>query len=283
MALSLKKIKIIIGPRTGWFIALLLGSGLMLFPFWVMLVTSLTPPEQVFTDHRQWWVWPLHFDNYVRLFQHIPMGRYVLNSLFVSVTTTVIHVLLCAMAGYGFAKFEFPYKNLWFTLCLLTLMIPPQVNIVPLFYMMKQLGWMNSYWALIVPGLFGAFGVFLLRQWFVTLPNELLDAAELDGCNPWQTFYKIALPLAAPALAALAIFIFIGSWNSFMWPLIVTHSPEIRTLPVGLAELKGSYRDVMDWTVLMAAATVSVLPVCIVFLLGQKQFMQGLTDGGLKG
>lgn len=278
--MQLKSLKL--SPKTIWAVLLLLGSGLMLFPFWVMLITSVTPSAEVFTNRHQVWVWPPDLSNYTRLFTRIPMATYVWNSLFVSVMTTVIHVLLCAMAGYGFAKYEFRGKTVLFTLCLLTLMIPPQVNIVPLFFMMNQLHWMNTYWALIVPGLFGAFGVILLRQWFSTLPNELLDAAQLDGCNAWQTFWRVGLPLALPALAALAIFIFIASWNSFMWPLIVTHSPELRTLPVGLAELKGSYRDVMDWSVLMAAATVSVIPVCVVFLIGQRQFLAGLTDGGVK-
>lgn len=272
----------LIKPKILFAMMLILGSGLMLLPFWVMVITSLTPSAEVFTNRHHTWVWPPDWSNYTRLFTSIPMARYALNSALVSVITTVVHVFLCAMAGYGFAKFEFKGKTLLFTLCLLTLLIPPQVNIVPLFFMMNQFDWMNTYWALIVPGLFGAFGIILLRQWFSTLPNELLDAAHLDGCNAWQTFIKVALPLATPALAALAIFVFIGSWNSFMWPLIVTHSPELRTLPVGLAELKGSYRDVMDWSVLMAAATVSVIPVCVVFLLGQRQFLTGLTEGGVK-
>jgi multiple sugar transport system permease protein len=191
-------------------------------------------------------------------------------------------VLFAAMAAYAFSRMHFPYKNSLFFIFLMTLMVPPQVNIVPLFFMMKEFHWLNSYWALIVPGLFGAFGVFLLRQWFNGLPKELEDAARMDGCNPWQTFWQIALPLSTPALAALAIFTFIGSWNSFMWPLIVTNSDSIRTLPVGVAALKGSFRDTTDWTVLMAAATLSIVPVVVVFLLGQKQFMKGILAGGLK-
>ena len=177
---------------------------------------------------------------------------------------------------------HFPHKNKIFFLFLVTLMVPPQVNIVPLFFLMKTFHWLDTYAALIVPGLFGAFGVFMLRQWFNGLPRELEDAARIDGCNPWQIFWRVALPLATPALAALAIFVFLGAWNSFMWPLIVTNSDSMRTLPVGIATLKGSFRDTTDWTILMAAATLSILPVVGIFLLGQKQFMQGLMTGGSK-
>ncbi len=224
----------------------------------------------------------LHWENYSRLFAQAPMGLYFWNSVLVSIITTIGYVLFAAMAAYAFSRMHFPYKNILFFIFLMTLMVPPQVNIVPLFFMMKEFHWLNSYWALIVPGLFGAFGVFLLRQWFNGLPKELEDAARMDGCNPWQTFWQIALPLSTPALAALAIFTFIGSWNSFMWPLIVTNSDSIRTLPVGVAALKGSFRDTTDWTVLMAAATLSIVPVVVVFLLGQKHFMKGILAGGLK-
>jgi multiple sugar transport system permease protein len=210
------------------------------------------------------------------------MDRYFWNSVFVAVVTTVGQVLLSAMAAYAFARFQFPGKNVVFFLFLITLMVPPQVNIVPLFFMMKAFGWVNTYWALIVPGLFGAFGVFLMRQWFQGLPRELEDAARIDGCNPWQIFWQVALPLSGPALAALAIFAFIGSWNSFMWPLIVTYSDGLRTLPVGMAELKGSFRDTTDWPLLMAATTLSVLPVIGVFLVGQRYFIKGMLMGSVK-
>jgi multiple sugar transport system permease protein len=263
-------------------LALLLGAVLMALPFWIMVVTSLVRPDEVFQMPPQFWPGVLHWENYGRLFQQAPMGLYFWNSVLVSAVTTAGYVLCAAMAGYAFSRLHFPYKNAIFFLFLITLMVPPQVNIVPLFFLMKSFHWLDTYWALIVPGLFGAFGVFMLRQWFNGLPRELEDAARMDGCNPWQIFRQIALPLAAPALAALGIFIFIGTWNSFMWPLIVTNSDAMRTLPVGIATLKGSFRDTTDWTVLMAAATLSILPVIIVFLLGQKHFMQGILAGGLK-
>ena len=263
-------------------ILLAVGAIAMALPFWVMGVTSLLTPQEVFQtpprllpDVPQW-------GNYVRLFTEIPMARYFWNSTWVALVTTVLHVLFCAMAGYAFSRMQFPFKNGVFFLFLITLMVPPQVNIVPLFFLMKSFHWLDTYWALIVPGLFGAFGVFMLRQWFNGLPKELEDAARIDGCSPWQTFWQIALPLARPALAALAIFVFINTWNSFMWPLIATHSEAMRTLPVGIATLKGSFRDAIDWPLLMAASALSILPVVIVFIAGQKQFMQGILSGGVK-
>ena len=261
---------------------LLLGALLMALPFWVMLVTSLVKPAEVFQMPPRLWPSDPQWGNYARLFALAPMGRYFFNSLLVAALTTAGYLLTSAMAGYAFSRLHFPYRNAVFFVFLITMMVPPQVNIVPLFFLMKQFHWLDSYPALIVPGLFGAFGVFMLRQWFNGLPKELEDAARIDGCNPWQTFWLVALPLAAPALAALGIFVFINAWNSFMWPLIVTNHDAMRTLPVGMATLKGSFRDTTDWTVLMAGATLSILPVVIVFLLGQKQFMKGILAGSLK-
>lgn len=261
---------------------MLLGALATALPFWVMIITSLMGADEVFDATPHFWPTHWHWENYARLFRLAPMGVYFWNSVFVAVVTTVGHVLFSAMAGYAFSRMRFPYKNVIFFLFLITLMVPPQVNIVPLFFLMKSFHWLDTYAALIVPGLFGAFGVFMLRQWFNGLPGELEDAARMDGCNPWQIFWRVALPLSRPALAALGIFVFINTWNSFMWPLVSTYSEEIRTLPVGIAALKSGFRDTTDWTVLMAAATLSILPVAIVFLLGQKQFMKGMLAGSVK-
>lgn len=265
-----------------WWLALLCGALAMLGPFWVMLATSLMQPEQVFKFPPELFPNPVAWDNYRTLFQLVPLGQYFLNSVIVAGMTTVGQVLLCAMAAYGFSRLQFPHKNLWFMVFLITMMIPPQVNIVPLFFVMKTFHWVDTYAGLIVPGLFGAFGVFLLRQWFNALPKELEEAARMDGCNPLQTFWHVALPLARPALVALGIFAFIGSWNSFMWPLIITQSDALRTLPVGIAALKSSYRDVTQWHMLMAASTLSIVPIILVFLIGQRQFIQGLLQGSVK-
>jgi multiple sugar transport system permease protein len=261
---------------------LLIGAIGMLLPFWVMGVTSFLNNSEIFQYPPKLWPAILHWENYQRLFESAPMGRYLWNSLFVTSLTTVFHVLFSAMAGYAFSRMQFPAKNILFLICLITMMVPPQVNIVPLFFLMKTFGWLDTYWALIVPGLFGAFGVFMLRQWFNALPVDLEDAATMDGCNPWQTFWHIALPLAKPALASLSIFVFINAWNSFMWPLLAVNSPDLMTLPVGIATLKSSFRDATDWSVLMAASTLSTLPVIAVFLFGQRYFIQGILSGSVK-
>lgn len=261
---------------------LIAGALSMVAPFALMLATSLMTAEQALSYPPRFWPDPVAWDNYAKAFVAAPLWRYFLNSAFVSTATVIGQVLTGAMAGYAFARLRFKGRDLLFMAVLATMMVPPHVNIAPLFAMMAQFGWINTYWALIVPGLFGAFGVFLLRQWFLTFPTELEEAAKLDGCTPWGTFWRIALPTAAPALATLGIFAFISSWNSFFWPLIVTHSDTIRTLPVGLAAYKSSFREVTDWGILMAATTLSVIPAVAVFLLGQRYFIRGMLAGSLK-
>ena len=162
------------------------------------------------------------------------------------------------------------------------MMIPPQVNIIPLFFVMKELHQIDTLQALILPGLFGGFGVFLMRQWFQSFPKELENSARMDGCTTWQIFVKIALPLAVPAMITLGIFTFISAWNSFMWPLIVTNSDSIKTLPVALAEFKGSFRETTDWAQLMAYSAVCTLPAIGIFILGRKFFINDLLSGSLK-
>lgn len=262
----------------------LLGMGAisMLVPFIWMVLTSLMGSEQIFAYPPRLWPKPFHWDNYSETAHTIPLMRFFVNSLLVASVTTLGQVITCSMAAYAFARLRFPFRNTLFLVFLATMMIPPQVNVVPLFVLMSKLGWIDTYYALIVPGLFGAFGIFLLRQWFLSFPTELEQAAVLDGCNPFQIYWRIALPLALPALATLAIFTFITTWNSFLWPLIVTNSENMRTLPVGLAAFKGSFRETTDWGQLMAAGVISIVPALGVFLAGQKYFINGLMAGSLK-
>jgi multiple sugar transport system permease protein len=259
---------------------LLLGAIAMALPFWVMVSLSLQPAADVLAGKAVWW-WPLHptLANYQAVFDLVPMARYAANSVLVAVVTTAGHVLLAAMAGFALARCHLPAKKLWYGLILLTLMIPPQVNVVPLFLLMSRLGLADSYAALIVPGLFGAFAVLLYRQWFAQLPHELEEAACLDGCSVWHYWWRIALPLAQPMTVTVALFVFIGSWNSFMWPLIITFSDEMQTLPLALAALKGSFRETTNWAVLMAGATLATLPVVLLCALGQRGLMQSLSAG----
>ncbi len=261
---------------------LVIGALSMILPFIWMLLTSFMSNSQIFSYPPEIVPEPFLWQNYPEIANKIPLFRYFLNSMIVSIATVIGQVATCSMAAYAFARLNFKHKNILFFVFLGTMMIPPQVNIVPLFFLMRELHWIDTYWALIVPGIFGGFGIFLLRQWFLSFPKELEDAARIDGCNPFMTFWHIALPLAMPAIVTLGIFSFITSWNSFMWPLIVTNSDVMKTLPVGLAAFKGSFRETTEWAQLMAASVISVIPVIIVFILGQKYFIKGIMLGALK-
>lgn len=273
----MKNLKVILG-----YIILILGAVSMLVPFVWMLLTSFMTTNQIFAYPPVFLPQPATIDNYARASLTIPLFKYFYNSVFIAVLTTLGQVLVSAMAGYAFARINFKFREPIFFLILVTMMIPPQVNIIPLFFIMREFHWIDTYQALILPGLFGGFGVFLMRQWFKGLPKDIEEAAKIDGCSVFKTFYKIALPLALPGIATLAIFTFINTWNSFMWPLIVTNSESMRTLPVGLAVFKGSFRETTEWGQLMACSMVSVIPVIGVFLLGQKYFIKGLMAGSVK-
>ena len=261
---------------------LILGAFSMLFPFFWMLATSFMGSEQIFSGGVNFIPHPFVLDNYIAITQKIPVFRYFLNSVIVAVLTTFGQVFISALAGYAFARLSFRGSGALFFIFLVTMMIPPQVNIIPLFFLMKQLGWIDTYQALVVPGMFGGFGIFMMRQWFKSLPKSLEEAAKIDGCNYFQTFFKIALPLGMPAVATLAVFTFITTWNSFMWPLIVINSESMRTMPVGLAIFKGSFRETTEWGELTACALIAIIPVIVVFLAGQKYFIKGLMSGAVK-
>lgn len=257
---------------------LILAALSMLLPFLAMFLISLSGNENIFTDYKNI---NLSFCSYKNVFNSIPIVKYFLNSAIVAFLTTLGQVIISALAGYGFARLKFKGSDTLFFIIVLTMMIPPQVNIVPLFYIMSKLGWINTYQALIVPGIFGGFGVFLMRQYFISFSKDLEEASKLDGCNVLQTFFKIALPCAAPAIATLAIFTFVTTWNSFMWPLIVTNTESMRTLAVGLTIFKGSFREITLWGELMACACICSIPVIAVFLVGKK-YLINAQEGGVK-
>ena len=250
----------------------------MILPFLAMFLISLAGEENIFTDYKNI---NLTFCAYKNVFESIPVIKYFLNSLIVALSTTIGQVFISALAGYGFARLRFKGSDILFFIILLTMMVPPQVNIVPLFYLMSKLGWINTYQALIIPGIFGGFGVFMMRQYFLNFSSELDDASKLDGCNAFQTFYKIALPYAMPAIATLTIFTFVTTWNSFMWPLIVTNTDSMRTLAVGLTIFKGSFREITLWGELMACSCICSIPVIIVFLIGKK-YLINTQEGAVK-
>ena len=251
----------------------------MLIPFIMMFFISLSGNEVFFTNYKNI---NLSLCAYKNVFASIPVVKYFLNSLIVTLTTTVGQVLISSLAGYGFARTAFKGREALFFIVILTMMVPPQVNIVPLFYIMSKLGWINSYQALIVPGIFGGFGVFLMRQYFLDFTKDLEEASRLDGCNEFQTFYKIALPCAMPAIVTLSIFTFVTSWNSFMWPLIVTNTESMRTLTVGLTIFKSSFREITMWGELMACSCICSIPVIIIFIMGKKYLINNPLNGAIK-
>ena len=265
----------------GYLILILIAIS-MLYPFFAMVNLSFVENREIFSQADRIFHLPLTFENYKNVFGQNPLSKYFMNSLIVAVITTLGQVIIAAMAGYAFARLKFKYRDLLFLIILITMLIPPQVNIIPLFFLMREMHLIDTYQALILPGLFGGLGVFMLRQYFLTMPKDLEESARIDGCNLFETFFKIALPLALPAVATLAIFTFVSTWNSFMWPLIVTNSEGMRTLPVGLAIFKGSFREVTLWGELLACSVICTLPVIAVFLLGKKYFINDILQGGVK-
>ncbi len=273
----MRQIKIVLG----YFFLIIMAIS-MLIPFFAMFSLSFAPNSEIFSYPPKLLSNNYTFDNYFSVFKSIPVFRYFLNSMIVALITTVGQVVISALAGYAFARLKFKGSDFLFFIILITMMIPPQVNIVPLFFIMRELNLVDTYQALIIPGFFGGFGIFMFRQFFLTFPSELEEASRIDGCNIIETFCKIALPLALPTIATLAIFTFISSWNSFMWPLIVTNSDSMRTLPVGLAFFKGSFREITAWGDLLACSVICAIPTIIVFFLGKKYFINDLLKGGLK-
>lgn len=273
----MKKFIIILGYITLIFIALS-----MLFPFFAMLNLAFTPEDEIYKNAGVFFHTNLTLENFKHVFLEIPITKFFFNSMIVAVITTAGQVIISSLAGYSFARLNFKYKEFWFITILITMMVPPQVNIIPLFFLMRELHLINTYPALILPGLFGGFGVFMMRQYFLSLPKDLEESAKIDGCNLIQTFFKIALPLSLPAAITLGIFTFVSNWNSFMWPLIITNSENMRTLPVGLAIFKGSFREITLWGDLLACAVICTIPVIIIFLIGKKYFLSDLLSGAVK-
>ena len=225
-------------------------------------------------------VWDKLTTNYRNLWKSVPYNRYFINSVFIATASTLLTLFFCSLAGYAFAKYQFRGKTILFGILLASMMIPFQVLLVPLFGLMYDIGWLNSYKAIIIPFSVGAFGVFLMRQFIVTIPSELLDAARIDGCSEFGIYYRIVLPIIKPALGALTIYSFLSSWNGYLWPLIVLRDEAKYTLPIGLANLIGIYRQ--DYGMLMAGTLLSLLPIVVLFLAMQREFVQGITLGGVK-
>ncbi len=264
----------------GNLLLLLVAVG-MVVPFLWMISTSLKADEYILSIPPQLLPAEPTLASYQRLNELFPIARLFSNSMLAALLSTMGQLLTSSLAAYAFARIEFRARNAIFLLYLATLMIPFQVTITPLFILMRMLGWLNSYQGLILPGIFSAFGVFLLRQALLSIPRELEEAAIIDGASPWTLYSRIVLPLVRPSLATLAIFAFMGSWNSFLWPLFILRDDALMTLPVGLATLHG--RWLTQWNLVMAGAVITVLPTLIVYLFAQRYFEQGVVLSGLKG
>ena len=263
------------------YLALIAGAILMMLPFVYMFSTSLKPLSEVFATPVKWIPSEIKWDNFTTVWREHPIGRYFKNSIIVAVSVTLLNLLTCSLGGYAFAKFKFPGRTLMFGIVLATLMIPLASMIIPLFMVVKTLGWVDSYWGLILPAGTSAFGIFLMRQHMLTIPDDLIDAARLDGASEPRIFAGLIAPMSKTAISSLAIFIFMWNWDSFFWPLLVTTDDHYRTLPLGIALFESSYGT--NYPQLMAVALMAMLPVLIVFLVLQRNFIEALTMSGVKG
>lgn len=270
------------GMQWAAYIVLTAGALIMLVPFYQMISTSLMKAGDELTLPPKLYPDPVMWSNFAKVWIEVNFVRYSMNSLFVTVLDLIGTVASCAIVAYGLAFFEFRGRNLIFIAMLGTMMLPSQVTMIPTYFIWKELDMLNSYYPLILRSFLGtAFGIFLLHQFFKTLPRELYDAAWVDGANPWKIFYKVYLPLTTPALSALAVFTFISSWNGTLEPLIYLQDKKLYTLPLGLLFLKNEVDNKM--TLIMAGSVITVLPVMIVFLFAQRHFVQGIASTGLKG
>jgi ABC-type glycerol-3-phosphate transport system permease component len=267
------------------YIVLLIVAGMMIVPFMWMVTTSLKAPGTEFGYPPQILPTQVNFDNYNTLFTNLPFFRYFVNTVIVTLFTVAGQLIICSLAAYGFARLNFMGRDTVFILYLTTMMIPFQITLIPLYLIVTQLGWVNTYQGLIVPGISSAFGIFLLRQSFLNIPRDYQDAARIDGANEFTIFVRIFLPLNGPTLATLGVFAFMGTWTDLLWPLLIARSPEMRTLELGLAYFNARPNAFLqpNWPLLMAGSVVVMLPVLIVYLVAQRYFIQGIALSGVKG
>jgi multiple sugar transport system permease protein len=264
------------------YLVALFVAGLFLLPLFWMVSSSLKPDYQILDYPPQWFPNPVQWSNYPEALTYVPFGRYALNTLLIALLTIVGHVVSCTIVAYGFARLRAPGRDVLFLVLLATMMLPYPVTMVPIYIGFKTLGWVNSFLPLIVPAFFGSpFYIFLLRQFFLTLPPELEDAARVDGANTLQIIWHVILPISKPAIATVAIFTFQASWNDFLAPLIYLHDQSKYTISLGLSFFRSSYD--IRWGYLMAASLVTMLPVILVFFFAQRLFIEGITFTGMKG
>jgi multiple sugar transport system permease protein len=266
------------GKAIAWTL-LFLGGVVMVTPLLFMLSTSLKPASDVY-DLRLIPARPT-LENYLAVFEDGRFPGWILNSLFIATVVTLSNVFFDSLVGYTLAKFRFRGRYLVFIAILSTLMIPTEMLVIPWYIMARDFGWLDSYWGIMFPGMMTAFGTFLMKQFFETVPDDFLEAARIDGLNEFQIWWRIAMPLVTPALSALAIFTFLGNWTAFIWPLIVTTSAELYTLPVGLSSF--SVEQAIRWELIMTGASIATLPTLLIFIVLQRFIVRGVVMAGLKG
>lgn len=259
---------------------LLLVAFVGLLPFYWMIASSLKTMENMFSVPLQWIPDPVNWQSYVTAWQAQDFTRYFINSAVVAIAITLGNLLLASLAGYSLAKFRFKGRHILFLLILSTMMLPLEVTMVPLFLVVKQLDWPNTYQGLIVPFLVDGFGVFLMRQYLLSIPNDLIEAARIDGASELRIYAQVVMPLCKPALAALGVFTFREAWDMYIWPLIIVTVDSLRTVPLGISLFMSSYGTA--WDQLMAIATIGTLPMILLFFLLQRSFIQGIAITGLK-
>ena len=268
---------------TDWliFLALLAGAILMCGPFIWMISTSFKPSSEVFAFPPTLLSAHPQPGNYLRIFTTIRFGQALLNSVIVATSVTVLQLIVCSMAAYAFACLRFRGREVLFLIYLAALMVPSQVTLIPNFILIRNLGWIDTYQGPILPYAFSSFGTFLLRQYMKTIPGELIEAARIDGANHLQIYAGVVVPLALPALGALAISTFVAQWNNFLWPLITTSKPSMQVTTVTLASLQGQFNT--DWPLLMTGSVLAIVPMLVVFALGNRSFISGITAGSFGG
>ncbi len=263
---------------------ILFTIGLLIsLPIIIAVLTSFTPLPRILSDPNNIWAPPWSFQGYVRAWTATPFGRFMINSFVQTGIITFFQVLLSILAAYAFAMFEFRGRNLVFGVVLGSLMVPFELTFIPNFILISDLGWANTYQGLTIPFLASAFGVFMLRQFFMSLPKDLHDAAKIDGAGDWYYLWRVVVPLSKGAIAALTIFSFLGAWNQYLWPLVITNEESMRTAQIGIRFFLANQERATDWAAITAGATIVMLPTLLVFLVAQKQLVKGIAMSGLKG
>ncbi|MBG6216383.1 sn-glycerol 3-phosphate transport system permease protein [Arthrobacter sp. CAN_A6] len=272
----------LVATIAGGYVPLILATAVVFLPLLWMILSSMKLPNEIVTTDLA--VLPAQFtlENYSAAAEKVPFGRFFLNSAIVTVTGAAIKVVLALLTAYALVFVRFPFKRLIFVLILVALMVPPQVSILPNYILISGLGGRNTLWGIILPGLGTAFGTFLLRQHFLTLPASLLEAAEIDGAGHWRRLWRIVAPVSVPSIATVALVTIVSEWNEYIWPLIIVDDPRYMTLPVGLTLLRNSEGDAA-WGILMAGAVMVIVPVLIIFAALQRYIVAGLTQGSVTG